>query len=283
MSKTLDELRRQPHWSFSSLNGFLNICSLQWAFRKIYFAEPEFVSAALPFGRAFHRACEHISQLRMNGNEIDIDSVCDLFATAWTEELTGNELPVRYKAKESAESLRETGERMLRTYVDALDPAETVLATSVPFSVDLTDINGDVLDKPLIGELDLVIEHEDSAVIVDWKTSERRWSPGKTDRDLQPTVYLLAYAATHDGEPALFRYDVVTKAKTPCVERHLTIRVADDFNRLAELVKLADRMVEAEHFVPNEQSFYCSGCPFQSDCRSWHRRKATSPVYSIAA
>jgi len=30
-------------------------------------------------------------------------------------------------------------------------------------------------------------------------------------------------------------------------------------------------MIRAEHFLPNEQSFYCGGCPFQGACRAWHR------------
>ena len=38
----LAQLRKKPHWSFSSLNTFLNICSQQWAYRYVYDAEPEF-------------------------------------------------------------------------------------------------------------------------------------------------------------------------------------------------------------------------------------------------
>ena len=33
---TLQELRKRPHWSFSSLNSLLNICSLQWRFQDRY-------------------------------------------------------------------------------------------------------------------------------------------------------------------------------------------------------------------------------------------------------
>ncbi len=35
------ELRALPHWSFSSLNQILNICSQQYAFRKIDQIEPQ--------------------------------------------------------------------------------------------------------------------------------------------------------------------------------------------------------------------------------------------------
>ena len=27
---TIDELRKEPHWSFSALNTYLNVCQLQY-------------------------------------------------------------------------------------------------------------------------------------------------------------------------------------------------------------------------------------------------------------
>ena len=32
---TLREYRARPHWSYSALNQFFNICSLQYAFDRI--------------------------------------------------------------------------------------------------------------------------------------------------------------------------------------------------------------------------------------------------------
>ena len=52
---TLENLRKTPHWSASSLNTFL-VCSLQWAFRYVYGREPCFVPAGLVFGGVFHKA-----------------------------------------------------------------------------------------------------------------------------------------------------------------------------------------------------------------------------------
>jgi hypothetical protein len=63
MTATLAELRKQPHWSFSSISTFVNICSLQWAFRYVYRAEPQFTSPALVFGKVFHSACSVTAQV----------------------------------------------------------------------------------------------------------------------------------------------------------------------------------------------------------------------------
>ena len=33
MMETLDELRQEPHWSYSALNTYLNICQAQFMYR----------------------------------------------------------------------------------------------------------------------------------------------------------------------------------------------------------------------------------------------------------
>ena len=37
----------------------------------------------------------------------------------------------------------------------------------------------------------------------------------------------------------------------------LTTRCDEDFKRLASFARLAESMIAAEHFAPNEQGFYC--------------------------
>ena len=56
MMETLDELRQEPHWSYSALNTYLNICQAQFMYRYVEHAEVERTSVCFPFGRAFHAA-----------------------------------------------------------------------------------------------------------------------------------------------------------------------------------------------------------------------------------
>lgn len=51
-----------------------------------------------------------------------------------------------------------------------------------------------------------------------------------------------------------------------------------DFLRLVEMAKLAQSMIAAEHFAPNEQGFYCGGCPHQEACRTWHVERSRTVV-----
>ena len=47
---------------------------------------------------------------------------------------------------------------------------------------------------------------------------------------------------------------------------------------MVEQLKMAERMIAAEHFLPNEGSFYCASCPFHEPCRAWHRNQARVSV-----
>ncbi len=138
----------------------------------------------------------------------------------------------------------------------------------------MIDAWGNSLDKPLVGEIDCVVASKaGEKTLVDWKSSARRWPKGQADKSLQPTAYLYAYHHLHGIHPAM-RFDVIVKNKTPVVERHPTSRTQDQFNRMVELIKRVESMIDAEHWLPNEGSMYCAGCPHQVVCKAWHRQEA---------
>ena len=128
----------------------------------------------------------------------------------------------------------------------------------------------------MIGEFDCVVEVEGKPVVVDWKTSARRWPKDKERQDLQPTCYLHAFRASGGRRDVLFRYDVITKAKDPSVEQRPTVRHPDHTHRLVEQIKVAEKMIRSELFLPNEQSWACAGCAYGMACESWHRERARS-------
>jgi hypothetical protein len=162
---------------------------------------------------------------------------------------------------------------MIGCLVDAIDAEEQVHAVNEPFAVPLVDGAGNVLETPMIGEIDTVVVKAGCKVLVDWKTSARRWPKDQAAKSLQPTVSIHGYRQLH-GELPGFRFDVVVKNKTPVFEQHMTERGDDHFHRMVEQVKLVERMIAAEHFLPSEQSFYCAGCPYGEACRAWHRGRA---------
>jgi Holliday junction resolvase-like predicted endonuclease len=266
MSVKLSELRRKPHWSFSSLNGFINICSLQWAFQKIYKEEPETSPIPLLFGSAFHKTAEWIATGRMQNDDATSEDVQDVFSEAWNWECkAADNLSL---SSEEWDGFNVTG----RKSVDCLNREWTehnILNVSKVFAVNLPGAS-----KPFIGEIDLIVKDDfDNIVLVDWKTAAKRWPAGKADRDLQATVFSNAWKQLTGLIPK-FRYDVVTKTKEPAYVQYPTSRTENDFLRLSQLVRTVEKAVAAEVFLPNEQGFYCNGCQFASACKAWHKKQA---------
>lgn len=277
---TLREYRDRPHWSFSALNQFVNICSLQYAFQRVMRLPPAFTPASLSFGSAFHRCAELISLARRDGTVPSPAEASDLFGTVWERQLR-EDPDVRFEEGEDANMLGCQGREATACLARHMEPAERVLTVSEAFAVPLVDRDGTVLETPMIGEIDAVVERDGQRSLVDWKTAARRWARDKARLDLQPTVFLYGYSLQHGQLPG-FRFDVVVKNKTPVLERHPTTRGPDDFERMVRLVRMVESMIAAEHWLPSEQSFYCAGCPYREACRAWHRESGKVSVRMAA-
>jgi CRISPR/Cas system-associated exonuclease Cas4 (RecB family) len=276
MNKDLQELRRKPHWSYSSLNTFLNICTLQWAFRYVYRHEPASTPAALVFGKVFHKALEYATRIRMDGGEPGTEETANLFCDLLSQFARTTEPAISFREGEDIDAMHGKGREMVLAYLQDSAGSEKVLGVSQAFSVFLKDEEGEVISKPLIGEFDCVVEVAGKPVIVDWKTAARRWPKNKERIELQPTCYLHAYRASGGNTDVLFRYDIITKAKTPVVDKRLTVRHASDTQRLVQQIKIAEKIIRSELFLPNDQSWACKGCPYGLACEGWHRERSRS-------
>ena len=265
----LADYRKRPHHSFSSLNLFLNICSLKYAFEYVYKIEKEHTPVNLAFGKAFHAAAEWIARQRQAGEKINTAEIQDLFTECWNLQCVSDE-KISFSGEDEWKTLNETGRKAVECLNDNWPREEKVLQVSQAFCVPIVDADGNtVSEKPLIGEWDCVIRDRLNEVcIVDWKTSARKWPTDKAHKDFQATCFTYAHQSQFGKNP-LFRFDVVTKAKTPAYEQHNTIRTKDDFNRLARMVSVVERAIGAEIFLPNETGFFCDGCQYKGACREW--------------
>ena len=261
---TLEQLREQPHWSVSALQLFLG-CPLKWACQHRLDAEPEFTPHALLFGRWFHSAV--VKAVTEPGDNA-ARTAQEFFSTYWRTACEYAEPAVDLAEQEITE-LDQTGRKMLQVLVDNLDPPDRIMHLKQPFSVALVDALAGTLAKPLIGEFDALVERDGQPFILDWKTSASRWSSTKADTELQATGYIYAYERL-TGRNVPLRFDVVTKTKTPRLDRHVTTRKLGDGQRLVALAQVADRMIEQELFYPC-QSFLCESCPYRRPvCQDWH-------------
>ncbi len=284
---TIHDLRaeRDGYWSQSRVGLFL-LCSLKYAFSYVYRVKAEFTPVALPFGSAVHRTLEMVALSRRDGSPMPKRDCQELFAEVWQRQVQEDQ-GIRFADGEPPDTCLTRGQDVVGAFHDNVDEAEEVVAVSDALAVPLIDAAGNVLPDPLIGELDLVVRDQDGRkLIVDWKTSGQRWPvgkngrKGKADTEMQPTAFLYAYRQAY-GEIPGFRYDIVVKNKTPVMQQIETTRTQDDFERLVEIVKVIERAIHVEAFVP-QPSFMCAACQYRRACQSWHRAR-TRVIVRMAA
>ena len=259
---SIDELRREAHWSYSALNTYLNVCQLQYFFRYVEQAEIERTSACFPFGKAFHAVLSAQAWECLMGNSLTHQESVELFAEAFKidAEATPNLI---YKEGENFDSMLALADRMLDTALANWSDYYTIKGVAQAFKINVPGLN-----KPLIGEFDLLVQDGRDVCIVDWKTSANRWPAGKADRDFQATIFSYAYEKLNGTTP-LFRFDVITKAKNPVCETHYTCRDVSAFQRFESLASHVQDAIDKGVFLPNETSFACAECPYKNRCKNW--------------
>lgn len=232
---TLKDYRERPHWSYSALNQFFNICSLQYAFDRVHRLPKTFTPLPLSFGSAYHRVMEWAGLTRMGGAIPKPEDASDMFQCVWERQLA-DDSNIRFDKGMDAESCAMQGRDMVACAVNNIDPEEQVIAVNEAFCVPMTDINGMSLETPLIGEIDCVVSKSDHKMLVDWKTAGSRWPKAKAAKDWQPSAFLHGYSLIH-GEIPQFRFDVIVKNKTPVFEQHATQRTEDDLSSWRNLLR----------------------------------------------
>ena len=275
---TLAQLKEQPHYSYTALNTYINICQLLYYYRYIEKAEAERTPVALPFGSAFHSVLSEQAQAAKTGNLLTVDEMADVFATYFQANCK-DAANIVFKRDENIEDQIATAKLMFKTVNKEWIDYWNIQSVAEPFRIEMPG-----LSKPIIGELDMVItektpfddEHDKGYdTIVDFKTAARMWPDDKPSKDLQATVFSYAFEKVHGRKPS-FRFDVVTKTKEPAVKHFFTSRDEGYYRRLEKLFVTADKGIQAGVFLPNESSFTCSDCPYADRCSSWHCKQNSS-------
>ncbi len=272
---TLETLKEEPHYSYSAFNTYLNICQLQYFYRYAEKREPERTPVALPFGSAFHSVLSEIASYAKKGELPKVETMKDAFVE-YFKGFCNASVDVTYKKEETENDLFETAGRMIDVALREWPDFWNIESVALPFRVEVEG-----LSRPLIGELDMVLDNstpfDDSPVpplIVDFKTAARSWPEDKPDHDLQATMFTYAFEKRYGKRPE-FRFDIVTKAKTPKVQRLMTDRSDESLMRMEKTLRMADKAISAGIFMPNDCSFACADCPYADACKSWQHDAKT--------
>jgi len=252
------------HVSISQLKAYLR-CPRAYELRYVRGEQPEFVPEPLAFGRSFHAALAcYYEGIRAQGAAPALAELEDAFRNEWRQICDG---PISVLQDEEGADPVDQAVAMLGTFHRAQSqlPLPHVVAVEQAFLVDLRDPeSGEVLDEALLGYLDLIIEESGATVIVEHKSSARRWSQDQLDHDIQPTAYLYAAQELGFGNPRA-RLQVATKTKVPALQVEELTRSGADIRDFLEVVRGVLRSIDQGISFP-VRSWACRTCPYASAC-----------------
>lgn len=249
------------HISISQINLYA-LCSLKYRFSYVDTIEKLFKPAGLAFGSSFHAALEWLNRKRMETGSVSADEVIKIFKADWYAQ---NFETIKFKAKDSQESLAELGQAMILKYLENLPPKRPV-EIEMEFEIPLVNFTtGEVLDLILKGVIDLI---EEDGVIVDHKTSARVLDETTVNDSLQLTAYSYAYRYLYQKPEKGLRIDNIVKTKNPQVKRFHTSRTEQDHIRLFHIAQAVLTGIESQVFFPCP-GWACADCEFADHCRNW--------------
>jgi CRISPR/Cas system-associated exonuclease Cas4 (RecB family) len=233
-----------PHLSYSRINRYLT-CPEQY---RLYYVErlrPRIESAGLVFGALVHIA---LADLFRKGT--------DPVATFLHEWQNLKEVPLDYGRKESWETLKDKGEKLLQRFVKEEAPKiQKVFGVEKKFELAMTS-----LDQPFIGIVDLLSEVDGRMTIVDFKTANAGYEEHTVALSDQLTAYFL-------GEPEAKRVAlcVLVKTKEPRIEWHFAKRNSDHLKEYLAKVRLVSEDIARGKFYKRAGK-WCSYCDFLPVC-----------------
>lgn len=244
-------------------------CPRQFELKYVRGVAPAFVPVNLAFGSAIHEALAgHYQEIKATGHPLRRELLLDVFRTAWEKAVEGD---VPLQADEDGEDPRlmiDKGISMLHAFAAQAEgaPAFEVEAVEHPFTVPLHDPDsGDPLEEALTGFMDLVIREGGRRVVVEHKTSSRKYTEDQLAFDIQPTAYKLAARSAGMGEVDL-RYQVITKTKAPQIQVADIERTDTDEEDFARTAVGVLRAIDAGVSFPL-RGWQCKSCQFAHACR----------------
>jgi CRISPR/Cas system-associated exonuclease Cas4 (RecB family) len=216
-----------PHLSYSRIQRYLT-CPEQCRFYYVEGLRAKVESASLVFGAVVHLA---LAELFRHG--------ADPVATFTKEWEALREVELRYSRKESWQSLKQKGEKLLQKFTrEEVRKIGKVISVEKVFKLALSN-----LDLPFIGIIDLIAEKEGKRTLVEFKTAVTDFEDYEVVLSDQLTAYQLA-------EPDVKRVAVCVfvKSKEPRIEWHITERKPEQIVEYLDKVELVAGQIERRNF-----------------------------------
>jgi len=260
---SLAELRKRPHLSYSAIRSYL-MCPMKYWHNYQNKSEPSHRPLALVLGSAVHQAlAAYYTHCKTTGMKISPDELLDVFRDTIDRELD-RPVPIKLPDDGDAGGMLDQGVAMLQVFWEKADVPE-VIAVEQAFAVPLFDpTTGEQFDFPLIGAMDLLVRHKGKPLIIEHKTSARRYAGWQLELEMQPSVYKYAAEQLGFGDADL-TYQILLKAKTPAIQHCKIKRTPAQIREMLETFSAIVKAIDAGHFWKN-RSWACSDCQYAWLC-----------------
>ncbi|MBW3599913.1 MAG: PD-(D/E)XK nuclease family protein [Planctomycetes bacterium] len=260
-----ERISGRDYVSYSALALYAR-CPLRYFFRSVEGLPEEIISSSLAFGGGIHAAIELWFNLRMVGErEPDHDALLTEFWAAWRDK--NEQATITFGKGESVNTIGRMADRVLTAFRESelARPAGTVIGVE-------EELRGPVVAgvPDVLARLDLLVETESALTVTDFKTARSRWGGAQAeDQAEQLLLYSELVRQLAPGKSVRLEFAVLTKAKSPAVDRH---RVSLDPHRIQRTRRIVERVwrtIEAGHFYPAPSPMNCPSCPYRRPCRDW--------------
>lgn len=263
-NETARRLIGRDYLSYSAISTF-QMCPLKFRFRYVDGLAEESVSAGLVFGSAIHAVLEfHFRELQAGQQPPDLDTLLGVYHDHWNDQ---DLAAVRFGRREEVGSLAVTAERMIRAFQasDLAEPVGRILGVEEELREPV------VADCPdLLARIDLLTETDDALIVTDFKTSSRRWTPGRPEADAEQLLLYSEIASRLVPEkPVRREFVVLTKGQATQVERFPIERDRRPM-RSHQVIRAVWAAIKSGHFYPAPSPIACASCPFRVPCRHWN-------------
>jgi CRISPR/Cas system-associated exonuclease Cas4 (RecB family) len=261
---SLAALRAKPHTSISRIQVYLR-CPRRYFLQYIERLEPAFRAVALVVGSAFHATVG--KWLLSSLEEVQPDELRAHLRDGIVRGVEQDGPPVLFDhAEQNVGAVIDSTLSMLEVFLQHVARPAVVHGVEVPFSLELVHpVTGEVLDVPLIGAMDAVVDEHGFTRVWEVKTGARRWSQDQLDFDLQPTAYQMAVRDLGYSDAAVTLI-AVTKKK-PAVQVEELVRHPGDEAELVDIAFAVQRAVAAGVDYPM-RGWQCRMCPYAGACGS---------------
>lgn len=209
---------------------------------------------AAHIGSGFHGAAElNFKEKIKTGEDQPKNILQDAAATAYRARLSSDGVFVPHSERPSLEKDLGAGLDMAVRLVDPFLEFSPAIQPALVEHKSSMDVEG--LPR-ITGTVDL---YTVDRRLSDLKTAKRTWSQQQADTATQLTIYREFVKRELGEPPSTYTIDCFVKTKTPRYESIETIRKDEDFEVLAEKMRLMMKMVNAGLFPPADpSSWVCS-------------------------